>query len=175
MDKDKGGGIKAGCQCRARACLLVPKTAARLIRLGHTIFPRPGLRRSGAVPRKEHSHQISGRSAAAFSRNLDFADLRPTTIAFALYWACQSRGKEGRSRSRQARKRSTPSPPKGPWGQRRTGNRLRVIQWQVWRGRRLQSKPEEGERHLALAKSPNERCLKATPHQLERRMPPLSV
>ena len=69
---------------QSRACLLVPKTAARLIRLGHTIFPRPGLRRSGAVPHKEHRHQISDRSAAAFSRNPHFADLRPTTIAFAL-------------------------------------------------------------------------------------------
>ena len=66
------------------ACLLVPKTAVRLIQLGHTIFPRPWLRRSEAVPRKEHSHQTSGQSATAFSRNLDFADLRPTTIAFAL-------------------------------------------------------------------------------------------
>ena len=74
--------MKHSSQCRA--CLLVPKTAARLIRLGHTIFPRPGLRRSGAVPHKEHRHQISDRSAAAFSRNPHFADLRPTTIAFAL-------------------------------------------------------------------------------------------
>ena len=89
MNKDNGGGnkgwlpmVKHSSQCRA--CLLVPKTAARLIRLVHAIFPRPGLRRSGAVPHKEQRHQFSDRSAAAFSRNPHFADLRPTTIAFTL-------------------------------------------------------------------------------------------
>ena len=79
-----------------QACLLVPKTAARLIRLGHAIFLRPhGARGCSTVGQFRARNtatgtSISGRSAAARSRNLDFADLRPTTIAltFALSPSC---------------------------------------------------------------------------------------
>ena len=46
----------------------------------------PGLRLRGAVPPKEHNHEVSGNSDTDGIRNLDLHAFTGSTIAAALAW-----------------------------------------------------------------------------------------